>query len=560
MIGLLALWACGGAVAPPAPIPVTPLVPPTCARTRRVLTPTWGEGHFSYAAAVVRSGSSTFAVSMANGHDHELDNVFLLPEGEGSATPNAEQRFFTAVASADLCGDGTDELAYASLAGADGLLGHGDVRLVVDGVETVLVDGLSALTVAFADLDVDGTLDLVVGTAVWEDAPAPPAVSAVRRAEEPLLPMGWSFPHGGQQQPSALLRSAAPTGIPVTKMRAQDMTGPALVLWGRRSEGKGCSVTFDTPVPVPGPIGVTAVRVGDIDRDGALDLLLAGRSVAVVPVHGRTFGTPIPLPTPGSQPTHYWMDADLLPADGGGTWVAATRACYASSECLGLLDPSAPTMGVDLWRLGADTPEHAFTPIQGVPGAARFAELDGLPGTDLLVGWMLSAATGKNCGTRGPAWEGWCPTGDPTLASGVSRATSPGLLDLVPISPMSEPPMVVRATVLPAPASGEVCGCARAGGVAVYDGPKTPVGARFTAAPCPCGAEPPATTDRLPTAFQPGDRFATTSAEAGGVVFSVADAPPLLLSNAWAKSGGANDLFTLEEEEACGVMTEPGPR
>ena len=87
MIGLLALWACGGAVAPPAPIPVTPLVPPTCARTRRVLTPTWGEGHYSYAAAVVRSeASSTFAVSMANGHDHELDNVFLLPDGNGEFT------------------------------------------------------------------------------------------------------------------------------------------------------------------------------------------------------------------------------------------------------------------------------------------------------------------------------------------------------------------------------------------------------------------------------------------------------------------------------------------
>lgn len=535
---LLAFAAALVACTPATPEPSAPVeasvaccdiaLPDNAVRNGKLVT-LFGAGHYSAGSALIRDADASGAcpcaragLTFALGADHVVDQASVLPIGEACFPESAAEplgtgpsdgRMFGAVLAADFCRDGGDELVLGALSDASNRLGHGDLRVFLAEAgwpDRELASGLSVFGLAAADLDLDGHLDLIVGTA--RDA----ASSAPERK--------------------------------VTGMPAGALDGATTIYYGAHTVASGgaCHVRFERSHRIAEAQGVMSIRVADGNGDAWPDLLLAGRRVHLVLGGPAMQPSPIELSQVEARQipaTQYWYDLDALPLPDGSTLVAASRACFNQGECFKLFGAGQP-MGLDTWVVSpAATPAivHRFTPIEGLPGGLRFAEVDGAPGIDLLLGLLVSQAAG--C----PVLGKYCVGGAPRVVSSAASlaradaAVSFTTLDVGALSPMVgrvEPYLVPRPATCPAARVCDAVPTSQARGrFATYRGAGFPRGATFHATPCGrAGAA-------LPTSFVPGDRFATTpDAAALSVMWTVDLAPPLLLNNP-DLAGGNHLLF-----------------
>jgi len=514
---------------------------------------TLASDHHSFGAAVRRFQNSGDTCSgrellVVNGYDHVpqyLARIDFRAAG-GRCVPETTPRrwspralHYSDIAVADFDGDGLDELVVAAFAEADGRMHGGSVR-VVPGADPWLVDppalaigaglGFAPASVAIGDVDADGRLDIVVGSL-------------------------WS--------------GALGTGRDVKHIRGGELDGPTFVFRGTTTIDE-----FSAPILLAAR-GVLDVKLVDVDLDGALDIVSAGRAVTIH--YGPAFidVRTLPLAEGMADAVALSLDVALLP-DRQRTLVAFTTSCFSADECtLGALGGRA-AFGASVWSIathGSDKPRAespiGFWPTPGIPSPVRFGDIDEDALPDLLVGLMsIPSDAGLLVPVVGRPWLG------PLGLVGAAPLLLPGN-DL-----MAEPPLAATAwqalsVRAPAPAfpmtsaivpyvdardAYPVIGEPESGhAVLSYSGPGQVVAAQVHTA---AGDEVPihiVTGDPFVTLVEPSAKLLHTDLT---VTWHIVRHPHIILTSACPLAGpAAGTLFTKPPERvrSSHVATREGP-
>jgi len=333
---------------------------------------TLASDHYSFRAAVRRTGSGPRSDSCAdrellivNGYDHAPQYLARIAfRGAGASCVPETEPFawspralhYSDVAVADFDRDGHDEIVVSAFAEVGGRMDTGGVYVVaghdpwrVDPPTLSLDDddGFAPSSVVVGDVDGDGLLDVMVGSF-------------------------WRGPRGA--------------GRDVKHLRGDELDGPTLMFRGLETR----PLTFAPPRTL-GPRGVIDVHLADVDRDGALDLIAAGRVVTIA--YGPDFvdAQDLPLDEGGGFVVAPSVDV-AWSADRPEALIAVAASCFSVDECA--RDRGAH--GLALWAVSRDRGEPrrlGFWPSGGVPSAVRFTNLSGSRASDMIVG-VLTEGTG----------------------------------------------------------------------------------------------------------------------------------------------------------------------
>ncbi|MDC0672900.1 FG-GAP repeat domain-containing protein [Nannocystis radixulma] len=383
--------------------------------------------HYSQAAAVQRHAAlpnavcPAYSVWLANGNDHipqytsrfetfgsKLDDQPLCLLGESVVGLSTQAMHFADVTTANLDSDPEDEVLLAALAGRNGCADTGGVWVLRgdrgnwdDAIE--IGGGYAAASVAVGDVDRDGRLDTVVGTLGVPDAVArievkckpEPFVSQTRgkrtvSAERSTYMGILGFPF--RPEDDADDASPGQCMLPIQLPYDNAPESPVLVYRG------GASASTP-PLALPAS-GAVDVELHDVDRDGALDIVVAGLDVRIYfgPLNASSVDCAqltLVEDDPGGLAA---LDVAVADVDAGTgdkfAWIAAAQACLSLDGC----EQTEDRMGVHVWRSSLSREfAHRLLPVRGMPSAVHFTALDEEALPDLLVGRMMDGEPAPAC-------------------------------------------------------------------------------------------------------------------------------------------------------------------
>lgn len=280
-----------------------------------------------------------------------------------------------AIASADLDGDGTADLAVASANDAEGIAAV--TTLLGDGesyVETATYMTSNPTDIATGDFDGDGQED-VLALAFDGQGPLPSKVlfgSGDGTLLPTNLPQGGDYPAG--QVATADIDLDGTTDMAMPLILDEQLGDPVVV-----RTVFGPDFTDRRLVdPAPGDLAFGAVELGDMNGDGLTDLVTAAGVQLGQPDGG--FAAPIAFVLPAPPLRMHLTDLD---GDGNQDLVAAARD---ATEIAVLLGDGTGNLG----------PVTMYPVANEDAGAFASADFDGDGALDLAVGnWRASSSVSR---------------------------------------------------------------------------------------------------------------------------------------------------------------------
>ncbi len=332
------------------------LVPPSDPCAYSELSSPWQLspiGFFSAGLAVVDrpEGTPRTGLVVAHGHDlspqpvsyYGLDASTLSPALYGDIPDgfSADYAYHSGATAAHLDRDGYVDVCVTSYADPKQLTSGGGVKIyrgTLDGFDptpTWVEQGFGASNCGVGDFDADGDLDLVV-TSAFEVRTTPPA------SPPPNTPL--ALPGGGASRGLGTGPAGEIAGIPPYP---NPLDGVVRIY---RNDGAGGFTPWQT---LSAATGAMDVEVADVDRDGWVDLLLAGPRTQLF--RGQRPTAPLPFlaaPDWSSRETHsisMSVDAAVHPDWDDSLLVVASHGCKYPGE------PGCPVSknGFDVYRPGA---------------------------------------------------------------------------------------------------------------------------------------------------------------------------------------------------------------
>lgn len=375
-------------------------------------------GFYSYGVALRRVACAgtrpgcAERIVVVNGHDQVPQlalQLGLLRSGEVQSQPTRVGRrawHHTDALSIELDGplgssfDADEELLLSSLASETSEVAGGGLWLVRGedlGVEPapVLV-GVAASAVAALPRVGAARPDLVVASYV---GPAP-EVPVVRCAPLGQAPAADDSP----------VRASALSGMQVQSLdAAAELVGG--VWWLRPMPDGSDPGDGWAPVAYVDLPGTHRLLPADVDGDGVLDVVAAGRAIALLRTgeDGLPTCATLPWEAPGApEGEGFALDLDVVRLAPDALEVVVARGCFSSREC-------GAALGTGLGVLGHTVRDGAvaaswFRALPGMPSAVHVDDLDDDGAPDLLVGRMAEGLADEDaCALQPP--ERLCGSG-----------------------------------------------------------------------------------------------------------------------------------------------------
>jgi hypothetical protein len=322
--------------------------------------------------------------------------------------------YYSDVVAADLNNDGSDEIIIAALAGPEHSLGSGFIAVyrrdeAAQWRLSWLTRDVSPWRLMVTDADQDGSLDLV-------------AVVPIRcPSDDRKADLAGPLPGFGILSARHLRAGSARDDddtrcpYPVPKMGNDDLNGISLLYLGM-----GDGRFKDSPIELSKVVGAIAAGAADMDGDGDLDLVFAGRALAYLKRDGVVgnwaSSQPIIVACPNAKPPkgdppedgkstmevqckpgHQLTHMSVVQQPDQDVVIAVTRSCL-STEC------RLEGMGAWVWATGRGVLGRYGS--SGIAGALLLGEFVEPPGLDLLLG-DLSRCPDRACASR-PISEQGC--------------------------------------------------------------------------------------------------------------------------------------------------------